>query len=367
MPTINNKSINFIGQTFFVGLDVHKNSWTVTVRTLAMEVAHFTQAPQASQLAGYLNNKYPGGKFLSAYEAGFCGISPHDALCKLGIENIVFHAADLPRTDKQMKNKTDLFDSRAIAHYLEKEMLKGIYIMSVTQQELRSLYRLREAKVKDVTRSTNRLRSLLYYFGIQLPMEFSNKDYISNRFLSWLGTVKLVTCQGTDTLHQYIQELIYQREQLLLITRKLRKAVSTNCKEQYQSLLSVPGIGPITAMAILTEIGDLSRFKDPDQFCSYLGLIPGEQSTGETIYSLGIQPRCNRHLRPLLIEAAWVAIRKCPVLLAYYKKHVGKNSKKAIVKVARKLALIAKAVVLNKTTYSAEYTTKKMTRLICNI
>lgn len=156
-------------------------------------------------------------------------------------------------------------------------------------------------------------------------------------------------------MQQYLEELIYQRKQLLLITRKLRKAVIDHYQESYASLLTVPGIGSITAMALLAETGDLNRFKDPDQFTSYLGLTPGEQSSGETIYNIRIQPRCNKHLRPLLIEAAWVAIRRCPVLLAYYKKHVGRNNKRAIVKVARKLALIAKAVAVNKTTYQSGY------------
>lgn len=353
MPTI--KSTEFTGQTFYVGLDVHKKSWTVTVRTLELEVAHFSQAPDALHLSRYLKNKYPGGHFVSSYEAGFCGTTPHEALCGAGLENIVIHAADLPQTDKQKKNKTDLHDSRAIARYLEAGLLRSIYIMPVEQQERRSLFRLREAKVKDVTRCNNRLKSFLFFFGIQLPEEFRDKEYLCNRFLTWLSKLNNVTQSGTDTMQQYLEELIYQRKQLLLITRKLRKAVIDHYQESYASLLTVPGIGSITAMALLAETGDLNRFKDPDQFTSYLGLTPGEQSSGETIYNIRIQPRCNKHLRPLLIEAAWVAIRRCPVLLAYYKKHVGRNNKRAIVKVARKLALIAKAVAVNKTTYQSGY------------
>ena len=353
MPT--NKSTNFAGQTFYVGLDVHKKSWTVTIRTLGLEVAHFSQAPDPNHLARYLKSRYPGGQFVSAYEAGFCGTGHHHGLHKAGIENIIIHAADLPQTDKQKKDKTDLHDSRAIARYLEKGLLKCIYIMAADQQERRALYRLRESKVKDVTRCTNRLRSFLYYFGIQLPEQFRDKEHISNHFLNWLGTLKTITAQGTDTLNQYIGELTYQRGQLLIITRKLRQAIISHYKESYASLMTVPGIGSITAMALLAETGDLSRFKEPDQFVSYLGLRPGEQSTGDTVYSIGIQPRCNKHLRPLLIEAAWVAIRRCPVLLAYYRKHAGKNNKKAIVKIARKLALVAKAVALTKTVYRADY------------
>ena len=120
-------------------------------------------------------------------------------------------------------------------------------------------------------------------------------------------------------------------------------------------MLTIPGIGPITAMGLLAELGDLTRFKNPDEFASYLGLIPSEYRSGDTVYGVSIQPRCNMHLRPLLIEAAWFSIRKCPALLDYYKKHVGKNNKKAIVKVARKLALIMKSVSINQTPYHPLY------------
>jgi len=363
-----NKTTDFKGQNFYIGLDVHKKSWTVTVRTLGLEVAHFTQIPDARQLARHLCNRYPGSRFISAYEAGFCGTSPHLSLCNEGIKNIIIHAADLPQTDKQKKNKTDLHDSRAIARYLESNLLTSIYIMPVEQQERRALYRLREAKVQDVTRCTNRLKSLLHYFGVQLPEEFKDKDYISKCFLNWLCTVQLTTQQGTMALQQYINDLIYQRQQLLQITQKLRKAIMTHFGESYTSLLTVPGVGAVTAMALLAETGDMERFNNPDEFASYLGLIPSEQSSGETTYSTRIQPRCNTHLRPILIEAAWIAIRKCPALLAYYKKHAGKNNKKAIVKVARKIALIAKAVALKKNSYQPDHIqqiTEGKTKFIC--
>ena len=354
MPTTN-KSINFAGQSFYIGIDVHKKSWTVTIRALNIELAHFSQAPSVDQLSRYLQTRFPSGNFFSAYEAGFCGTSFHHALYKAGIKNMIIHPADLPQSDKHKKNKTDLHDSRAVARYLEAGVLSGIHIMPADQQERRALYRCREAKVKDVTRCSNRLRSLLNYSGIVLPESFRDKEYINQNFLFWLSKLQLTTAQGTEVLQQYVEELKYQRQQLLQITRKLKKAIIDHFKESYSNLLTVPGIGPIIAMAILAETGDLNRFKNPDEFCSYLGLIPAEQSSGETIYSNRIQPRCNTHLRPLLIEAAWTAIRRCSFLLMYYKKHVGKNNKKAIVKVARKLALIAKAVATKKTIYQSNY------------
>jgi transposase len=355
MPTSNYKTTVFEGQAFYVGLDVHKKSWNVTIRTLGIEVAHFSQPPDADQLVRYLNNRYPGGKFFSAYEPGFCGTTIHWELCKAGIVNIIINPADLPQTDKHKKNKTDVHDSRTIGRYLEAGVLRGIYIMAADQQQRRSLFRLRSAKVKEVTRCNNRLRSFLCFSGIQLPEHLKDKGYLSGRILNFLRTVSTVTEAGKDCLDQFIYDLEYQRHQLLVITKKLRQSIMSFHKDDYSSVITAPGIGPITAMALLTETGDLRRFNDPDQYVSYLGLMPAERSSGDSLYSVKLQPRCNKHLRPLLIEAAWIAISKCPVLLSYYKKHAGKNNKNAIIKVASKLALIAKALAINKTTYQPKW------------
>lgn len=210
-----NKSTDFSGQAFYIGLDVHKKSWTVTIRALNLELAHFTQPPQVELLLQHLQSRYRGGRFFSAYEAGFCGTSLHHQLHAAGIENIIIHAADLPESDKEKKNKTDLHDSRAIARYLEAGVLRGIHIMPPEQQERRGLFRCREAKVRDVTRSTNRIRSFLHYRGIELPEPFRDKDYISQNFLGWLESLQLQTREGTLSLQQYVSDLRYQRSQLL--------------------------------------------------------------------------------------------------------------------------------------------------------
>src|SRR5579863_1682307 len=101
MPNTNFRKLNdFSGQDFFVGIDVHKKSWSVTVRAFEFEVARFTQAPSAELLVSSLNKKFPNGIFHSAYEAGFCGTSTHRNLQNLGFQNIIIHPADLPVTDK---------------------------------------------------------------------------------------------------------------------------------------------------------------------------------------------------------------------------------------------------------------------------
>ena len=352
MPSTNlQNSIDFDGQIFYVGLDVHKRSWAVTVRSLDIQVAHFTQPPSAQALYTTLTRKFPGGVFYSAYEAVFCGTGPHEQLCKLGITNIIVHAADIPITDKQKKNKTDVHDSRSIAEQLERKNLHGIHILTHEQQELRSLFRLRENKVKDITRVNNRLKSFMFYYGIEIPESISKKEYISKRVLDWLVNLELNSDPGTLAKQGLIEDLEYQRKQGSKVTKLLRQQIQISHTDAYKRLLTVPGLGPVTSMGLLAEIGDFARFDDPTEYIGYLGLTPWNDSTGDTIKTKGVQPRCNKHLRPLLIEASWVAIKNAPHLFAYYSRHAVKNNKHAIIKVAHRLALIARSVVLKKQDY----------------
>jgi transposase len=358
MPNTNlQNSIEFTEQKFYIGMDVHKKSWAITIRSMGLQIARFTQPPSPEALATHLKRNYPGGIYYSAYEAGFCGTGIHEELCKLGIHNIIVHAADIPTTDKQKKNKTDVRDSRCIAENLEKNNVRGIHVLTREQQELRSMFRLRESKVIDVTRANNRLKGYLAYFGIQLPAELVKSERLGRKALDWLSNLELAVEAGSLSLKYHTDELSYQRKQLLDITKQLRKQIQLTHQKTYECLLTIPGIGPITAMGLLAEIGDFNRFTDPDQYCSYLGLLPWDDASGENIKTKGMQPRCNTHLRPLIIEASWAAVKNDRNLFAYYSKHAVKNSKKAIVKVARKLALIAKGVAQKQQHYNPDYLT----------
>jgi transposase len=356
MSTKLNSSLNFSEEKFYVGIDVHKKSWYVTVRSSGLEVARFTQPPSSQGLVNTITNRFPGGVYISGYEAGFCGTLIHEELCSLGFNNIIIHASDIPTTEKHRKTKADIYDSRAIAANLETGFLKGIHIHSREQQELRSLFRLRQSKVRDVTKAISRLKGFWMYYSIDIPEHLLKLARISKKLIAWLQKLDLKSEAGNTTLRQLCNDLTFHRNQVALITKELRRFVERIYSNEFKNLMSVPGIGPIVAMALLGEIGDFKRFKDPDQFTSYIGLMPWERSSGETTVKIGIMPHCNHHLRDLLVEASWASIKRSPSMLQYYKKHATKGNKKAIIKVARKLALIARGVVIKNTLYDPAYT-----------
>jgi transposase len=193
--------------------------------------------------------------------------------------------------------------------------------------------------VQKQTRVKNQIKSFLAFYGIHITEEQSAKHW-SNNYIKWLETVSIKHESGKKALQMYLSELKYLKQIIAEITRSVRILGQTDqYKEQVELLITVPGIGILTAMILLTEPADIKRFNKLDRLCSYIGLVPTEHSSGEHIGRGNITPRRNRFLRHILIESSWVAIRKDPALMLANKKYrsSGKNGPKAIIKVARKL------------------------------
>jgi transposase len=346
--------INFKGQNIYVGIDSHLRSWKVTIMTETLSHKTFSQDPEPELLAKYLHRNFPGANYYSAYEASFCGFGIHRELEKLGIKNLVVNPADIPTTDKEKKQKEDKRDSRKIAKTLRSGDLKSIYIPSKESEELRSLVRYRKILVKDIGRGKNRIKSHLYFHGIKIPDEYSQASkYWSNRFSDWIKSVTLATPYGTIVLQDMLENNLLLRKKLLKVTREIRTASQDEkYKKAYILLTSIPGIGPVTAMTIISELENIGRFKSLDKLCSYIGLVPTTNSTGDNEKTGNVTPRANRTLRASIIESAWVAIRIDPALsLAYNELCKKMKPNRAIIRIAKKMLNRVRYVLKNETEY----------------
>ena len=354
MP-VQNKQINFDGQNIFIGIDVHLKSWTVSIVVSGVKVETFSQSPFANVLKKHLNSAYPGGTYLSAYEAGFTGFSTHYALLEEGISNIVFNAADIKESHKERVRKNDSIDSVKIARNLSKGDLVAIHVPSIETLADRSIYRTRATQVKMSSQTKGRIRSLLFLNGIAIPPEMEDaKKHWSKKFIAWIiEKVSQMPYNAGDAIMAQIDILQFLHKQVLKTTRELRKLMLTKkYEEDYGLLLSIPGIGTITAAAILLEVGDIKRFSSNDAFAAYVGLIPDTRSSGQNDNALGITKRSCRYLRSMFIESAWIAIRYDPaLLLAYSKLKSRMTPNKAIVRIARKLLNRTAYVLRTKTAY----------------
>lgn len=345
------KKIDFTGQELYVGLDVHKKSWHVTVLSENICLRSFSQPPSSFTLSNFLQSNYPGAVFHSAYEAGFCGYTYHRELNQLGIDNIVINPADIPKSNKDTHFKTDKRDSRVIAEALRSGLLSGIHIFNEEDEEFRSLFRSRLALAKDIRKTKGRIKSFLFYRTIELPIEFIRNPK-SSKYISWLKSLSFADNNPRFLLDQLIERLLYLLEQRKTLESSLKAYVRKKDNTLFKVLQTVPGIGPITAIGLIAELGDINRFKHIKKLASYVGLIPRTHQSGENTNTGSITYRHNSYLRPLLIEASWQAVRVDPVMLKLYmEKCRTSNAKKAIVKVARKLLNRIFLVMKYKTTY----------------
>jgi transposase len=342
--------LDFSGQEIFVGIDVHKKSWKVCIRSEHMELKAFSQEPSATVLSNYLKHHYPSATYHAVYEAGFCGFNYQRDLSTEGINCIIVHPADVPTTDKDKQRKSDTVDCRKLSKTLSEKGLAGIFIPSIEQQDDRGIIRVYQQMVKDQTRFKNRIKGWLSFQGIAITTEAD--AYWSNNFIKWLKELPL-TASARIHLDILLQGYLQAREMVLTATRQVR-ALSRQARYQSQIKLirSIPGIGEITALLLITEIGDIKRFKQFDQLCDYLGLVPKVHSTGDKETILGLTHRGHHQLREKLIEASWVAVRLDPALtLAFgcYCKKMKKN--KAIIKIAKKLLNRIRYVMKNQKEY----------------
>lgn len=353
MTTQSNK-LDFSGQNIYAGFDVHKKDWRVTLMSDNLMLKTFTQPPKPKVLFQYLKKNFPGATYYSAYEAGFCGYWIHNELIALGINSIVVNPADIPTTHKEKVQKEDSRDSRKIARSLRSGELKGIYVPSVKSLENRGLMRMRGTLVKDVTRNKSRVKSFLNLHGIDLPSIFEKSGtHWSKRFFDWLDQIEMSESSGKETLHILTSNTRYLRESLMRLTKQIRALSRTELyADDIKLLMSIPGIGLITAMEIITEIETISRFKNSEHFCSFIGLIPSTHSTGDNEGVGDITPRGNSFLRPTIIESAWTAARHDPALIKCYHHYCQRmESNKAIIRIAKKLANRIHFVLRNKKPY----------------
>lgn len=353
MQTQSNK-IDFNGQNIYAGIDVHLKDWKVTIMTEKLTHKTFSQPPKPEALHHYLTKTFPGGTYHTAYEAGFSGYWIHNKLLNFGINSMVVNPADIPTTGKENVMKNDVRDSIKIARSLRNGDLNPIYVPSLPTLEDRGLVRTRATLVRDLTRYKNRIKSFLYFHGIEYPESFSRpQTHWSNRFNKWLEDVEMTEASGKASLNILLQQSSHLRTSILLMTKQIQELAKTDrYKTQHELLRSIPGIGLLTAMVILTEIETIDRFQTFDQFCGFIGLVPSTHSSGDNEVIGDITPRGHSVLRSAIIESAWMAARLDPALNKSYHDYCKRmEANKAIIRIARKLVSRIRFVLKNNQPY----------------
>ncbi len=325
------QSRSYAGETVFVGIDVHKRTYSVNARVAKERVKKWTTSAEPQRLVEQLLKYFPEARIETAYEAGFSGFVLHRVLEAKGIQSRVVHAAAV-EVAAHSRVKTDKRDAEKLATQLEAGRLKAITVPPVEQEHQRLLSRSRRQLVVQRTQCMNRLRMRAHQFGLIAP---DDQRVMSHRLVEeLLAQVEAPDLRIALECHWKIWKAL--DDEIASLTQALRRQAEADPHEA--TYCSAPGVGFLSARVLSNELGDLCQFANERQLFSYVGLTPSEHSSGEQVRRGSITKAGNRQVRSILIEAAWRAIRLDPSLKSFFNRLSARTGKsKGIVAVARKL------------------------------
>lgn len=338
----------YSGKHIYVGIDVHKKRWVVSVRTYDLELKTFSMFPIAEELEKTLVNTYPGALLHIVYECCFSGFWLYDYFHERGYDIIVTPTNRIYRDGSIVK--TDKIDSRKLAFQHSRGLLREVKVPTMKIREYRSLFRIYDKEKMREGQILRQVRCILECKNHELKWEKWNKEFIEK--------LKLVRFQEDifnrkfDTL---IKEYEFVKEQIKDTEKRIKEIgddpeIGTKVKRLEQ----INGIGIVSAVRLVVYLFDKKgRFESGEKLVHYVGLTPGEHSSGEEIIRSRTGLIGSRQLRSIIIQLAWVAVRKDGNLLNKFER-VYKNSgckQKAIVAVARKLMMKVHAITEKEEEY----------------
>jgi len=299
--------------TRYVGLDVHKDRIAVCAVSAEGE-EHPTSmiANDADVIAKVMRRiaRQAGGPAAMhcCYEAGPCGYTLYRQLRRMGIScNVVAPSLTPVRPGKRVK--TDRRDARKLGRLERAGELVAVWVPDEAHEALRDLVRAREDAKEDHLRAKHRLSKFLLRHGKRPPEPMKAWTQKHGR---WLDTVHFEHSMQDVVLAEYRQQVREAREAILRLEAQIEMAVQESpLRDTIMALQALRGVGLIVAVTLASEIGDITRFTHPRQMMSYAGLTPSENSSGPNERRGGITKMGNRHVRRVLVEAAW-AYRHTP-------------------------------------------------------
>lgn len=345
------KSQMLSGKNLFVGIDLHKHRWHVTIRTMDVEVFSGS-IPGAWEALQRVLARYAGHRLQVVYEAGYFGFRLHDQLAKKGIECLVTPPSLVPQ-EYGNRVKTDRRDSRKLAHLLAKGMLKRVWVPSEEELYHRQVIRRRRQLVRDRVRTQSRIKAELSFYGIHLeePRGRWTQMYFAN-----LRRIRFGNRWMQESFNRLLELYEFLSAQIDKQTQLLRELSETGrYRERVEILQSIPGIGVISAMEVLLELQDVSRFRRAEQLAAYVGLTPSQYSSADKVRMGRITGIGKNTLRAILVEASWKLITKDQVMREKYDRiKIRSGGKRAIVAIARTLLLRMRRMLLDGQRYKLQ-------------
>ena len=263
-------------KTLYVGLDVHKDSIAVAYapEDRGAEVVSLgaigPRQCDIDKLIRRLESK--GAALVFVYEAGPCGDGLYRYLTGKGFACHVVAPSLIPRTAGD-RVKTDRRDAMTLARLMRSGDLRAIYVPGVEDEALRDLSRGRDDALQDLKRSKRRLKSFL----LRQDIRYEGRATWNPAHLRWLSEVVCPTPPQQIVFQEYLRAVSEQHERRQRMEHELHEAVQGwRLYPMVQAIQALRGLELTSAVIVMTELGDLTRFDNPRQLMSYLGLTPSE-------------------------------------------------------------------------------------------
>jgi transposase len=289
----------------FIGLDVAKARHAVAVAEEGRngEVRYLgeidAEAESVRRLAAKLAKRH--GKLHFCYEAGPTGYGLYRQLTQLGHRCSVIAPSLIPRRPGD-RIKTNRRDAQQLARLLRAGELTEVWVPDEAHEAMRDLVRVRDAAVADLRRKRQTISSMMLRLGRIYP----GKKTWGVRHMNWLQVQRFDHPAHGLLIQELLLAARHAKERLERSDNAIVEFLPTwSLAPVVAALQALRGVGLISAVIIMAEIGDLRRFDNPRQLMGYLGLVPGERSTGESVRRLGITKAGNGRVRRTLIEGAW--------------------------------------------------------------
>lgn len=292
--------------TIYVGMDVHKESFTLCAYTIEADKCSHHQKTEADykkilKYLEYLRTIYgDDAKFVCGYEAGCLGYTLYHQLTNHNVDCKILAPTTMLEQRSRKRIKTDKRDAEIIARCLAQHNYSPVHIPSQQDEEIKEFLRMRD----DHKLALKKVKQQILAFCLRHDYRYDGKNNWTDAHIKWLKALKIEGLYK-EILDEYLLTYNTLNDKIERLDQRIDELASKDdYKERVKKLTCFIGVKTHTALSVIVEVGDFKRFASAEKFAAYLGLVPGEDSSGGDTNRLCITKAGNRHVRLLLTEAA---------------------------------------------------------------
>lgn len=288
----------------YIGMDVHTTNYTLAAYDICDQktFAQIQVEPDYLNILKYiqgLNKRHSENtEFICGYEAGYLGYSLYHNLTNAGVKCVIMAPSTMPALNGK-RIKTDKRDAVNISKCLAYGTYSAVHVPSKQDEAVKEFIRMRDDQASVVKKHK---QQILAFCGRHNKV--FEKSSWTNAHISWLKSLKFDHSILNETFQEYLAMYFMATERLERLDKRIVElSQSDTYKEDVSKLICFSGIKHHTALSLRVEISDFNRFPDANSFASFLGLVPGERSSSDSVHRGGITKAGNSHLRRLIIES----------------------------------------------------------------